>query len=58
MGVVGYSSSDIDPVCRTTGYTRPISQLLGTVVATMILCTQPLRMPAMILMLGAQPLGK
>ena len=25
FGVVGYSSSDIDLVCTTTGYTRPIS---------------------------------
>ena len=25
FGVVGYTSSEIDPVCTTTGYTRPIS---------------------------------
>ena len=29
FGVVGYTSSHIDLVCTTTGYTRPISQLLG-----------------------------
>ena len=29
FGVVGYTSSDIDLVCTTTGYTRLISQLLG-----------------------------
>ena len=57
FGVVGYTSSDIDLVCTTTGYTRPISQLLGTLVVIWILCTHPLGMPAMILILGAKPLG-
>ena len=57
FGVVGYTSSDIDLVCTTTGYTRPISQLLGTLAVIWILCTQPLGMPAMILILGAKPLG-
>ena len=42
LGVVGYTSSDIDLVCTTTGYTRPISQLLGTLAVIWILCTQPL----------------
>ena len=43
FGVVGYTSSDIDLVFTTTRYTIPISQLLG--------------MPAVILILGAKPLG-
>ena len=42
IGVVGYTSSNIDLVCTTTGYTRPISQLLGTLAVIWILCTQPL----------------
>ena len=57
FGAVGYTSSDIDPVCTTTGYTRPISQLLSTLAVIWILCTQPLGMSAMILILGAKPLG-
>ena len=48
---------DIDLVCTTTGYTRPISQLLGTLAVIWILCTQPLGMPEIILILGAKPLG-
>ena len=44
-------------MCTTTGYTRPISQLLGTLAVIWILCTQSLGMPAMILILGAKPLG-
>ena len=35
IGVVGYTSSDIDLVCTITGYTRPISQLLGTLAVIM-----------------------
>ena len=41
IGVVGCTSSDIDLLCTTTGYTRPISQLLGTLAVIWILCTQP-----------------
>ena len=59
FGVLGYTSSDIDLVCTTTGYIRPISQLLGTLVVIWILCTQPLDMPAMILILdfGCKTIG-
>ena len=32
FGVVGYTSSDIDLVCTTTGYARPISLLAFTTV--------------------------
>ena len=59
FGVVGYTSSDIDLVCTTTGHTRPISQLLDTLAVIWILCTQPLGMPAMILILdlGCKTIG-
>ena len=58
FGVVGYTSSDIDIVCTTTGYTRPITLPVYTTAGyaigvIWILCTQPLGMPAVILMLGA-----
>ena len=55
FGVVGYTSSDIDLVCTTTEYTRPISQLLGA--SSDMDLVYPLGMPAMILTLGAKPLG-
>ena len=59
--VVGYTSSDVDIVCTTTGtldqYHCQCTQPLGTLVVVWILCTQPLGIPAMILILGAQPLG-
>ena len=54
FGVAGYTSSDIELVCTTTGYTRPISQLLGTIAVIWIWCTQPLGMPAMILILDLE----
>ena len=50
----GCKKIGIDLVCTTHGYTRPISQLLGTLAVIWILCTQPLPlgMLAMILILA------